>query len=336
MRDFIQAFLLIFIAEMGDKTQIMAMAFATQFKIKQILIGVWIGSFLNHGLAILLGSMLTQFIPLDALQLVAGVLFIAFGLLSLSIAEKDESGQNAKKYGAIFTVALAFFLGELGDKTQLTALTLSTQSTQPFFTLMGTVFGMVVVSSIGIFVGAKLGNKIPEPVIRIAAFLIFMTFGLGKIITSEYVQSMGMTFMVLLLGIIISLTVFRGLIFRRQLHEIRVSALKLQAEDLKNYKEALKATVDHMCKGCEVCSNHICLVGYMKTLLSEKVTNHPLDPLVLESFKNDAFDVSKAKQVMMLLEAYYEKYPEDRRHNPELMMIEAIILRILAHDNIQL
>ena len=188
MRDFIQAFLLIFIAEMGDKTQIMAMAFATQFKIKQILIGVWIGSFLNHGLAILLGSMLTQFIPLEALQLIAGVLFIAFGLLSLSIAEKDEAAENAKRYGAIFTVALAFFLGELGDKTQLTALTLSTQSTQPFFTLMGTVFGMVVVSSIGIFVGAKLGDKIPEPVIRIAAFLIFMSFGLGKIVTSDYVQ----------------------------------------------------------------------------------------------------------------------------------------------------
>lgn len=329
MRDFIQAFLLIFIAEMGDKTQIMAMAFATQFKIKQILIGVWIGSFLNHGLAILLGSMLTQFIPLEALQLVAGVLFIAFGLLSLSIAEKDEAAANAKKYGAIFTVALAFFLGELGDKTQLTALTLSTQSTQPFLTLMGTVFGMVVVSSIGIFVGAKLGNKIPEPVIRIAAFLIFMSFGLGKIITSDYVQSMGMTFMILLLGIIVSLTVFRGLIFRRQLHEIRVSALKMQAEDLKNYKEALKVTVDHMCKGCAVCSNQICLVGYMKTLLSEKVSNTPMDPLVLESFKKDTFDVSKAKQVKMLLETYYEKYPEDRRHNPELMMIETVIKRIL-------
>ena len=334
MRDFIQAFLLIFIAEMGDKTQIMAMAFATQFKIKQILIGVWIGSFLNHGLAILLGSMLTQFIPLEALQLIAGVLFIAFGLLSLSIAEKDEAAENAKRYGAIFTVALAFFLGELGDKTQLTALTLSTQSTQPFFTLMGTVFGMVVVSSIGIFVGAKLGDKIPEPVIRIAAFLIFMSFGLGKIVTSDYVQSMGMTFMVLLLGIILSLTVFRALIFRRQLHEIRISALKLQAEDLKNYKEALKATVDHMCKGCEVCRNDICLVGYMKTLLSEKVSNHPINPLVLESFKKDTFDQSKAKQVRMLLETYYEKYPEDRRSNPELMMIEKIISSILEHNTI--
>ncbi|HSN65582.1 MAG TPA: TMEM165/GDT1 family protein, partial [Fusibacter sp.] len=85
MNDYLQALALIFIAEMGDKTQIMAMAFATQYKVKQILIGVAIGAFFNHGLAILLGSMLTQFVPLEARQLVAGVLFITFGLLSLSI-----------------------------------------------------------------------------------------------------------------------------------------------------------------------------------------------------------------------------------------------------------
>ena len=136
MSDYLQAFALIFIAEMGDKTQIMAMAFATQYKIKQILIGVAIGAFLNHGLAIVLGSMLTKFIPIEALQLVAGVLFIAFGLLSLSIAEEEEDDVSGKRYGAIFTVALAFFLGELGDKTQLTALTLSTQASLPFMTLL--------------------------------------------------------------------------------------------------------------------------------------------------------------------------------------------------------
>ena len=88
--------------------------------------------------------------------------------------EEDEEEVTGKKFGAIFTVALAFFLGELGDKTQLTALTLSTQSTFPALTLAGTVLGMVVVSSFGIFIGSKLGDKIPEHVIRISAFVIFM------------------------------------------------------------------------------------------------------------------------------------------------------------------
>ena len=99
MSELIQAFTLIFIAEMGDKTQIMAMAFATKFKVKQILVGVFIGSLLNHGLAIALGSVLNRFIPLDALQLVADVLFVAFGLMSLSIAEDKMMG---KKHGVLF------------------------------------------------------------------------------------------------------------------------------------------------------------------------------------------------------------------------------------------
>lgn len=335
MKDFIEAFLLIFIAEMGDKTQIMAMAFATQYKIVPILIGVSIGSFLNHGLAIMLGSMLTQFIPLEALQLVAGVLFVTFGLLSLSIAEKEEDGLNNKKMGAVMTVALAFFLGELGDKTQLTALTLSTQSIVPFLTLMGTVSGMVVVSSIGIFIGAKLGDKIPEPVIRVGAFLIFMVFGLTKIVSSDYVRSMGITFMVLLMGIILALVIFRSLIFRRQLHEIKVSALRQHAEDLKNHREILRSSVEVLCKGCEVCRESVCLVGYMKALLSDKVTPERVDLNIIETLENLSYDISKAKQIRALLEEYYVKYPEDRKTNPELMAIEVILNRIIPPMNIQ-
>ena len=333
MKDLIQAFALIFIAEMGDKTQIMAMAFATRYKIKDILIGVMIGSFLNHGLAILLGSVLTQFIPIEALQLVAGVLFIAFGLLSLSIAEDEEENMKSSQYGAIATVALAFFLGELGDKTQLTALTLSTQSAIPALTLLGTVTGMVVVSSIGIFVGAKLGNKIPEHIIRMGAFVIFMAFGLGKIFGSEYVLSMGTTFLVLLLGIILALTVFRALIFSRQLKEIKVSALKQHAEDLRNHRLILKASVDHLCKGCHVCEDHVCLVGYMKSLLSDRVTSSRFDTKVIEKLQNKAFDRSKAEQIKILLDEYYLKYPMDRTSNPELMTIDAAINRILEEES---
>ena len=336
MSDLLQAFALIFIAEMGDKTQIMAMAFATQYKVKDILIGVAIGAFLNHGLAILLGSMLTQFIPIEALQLVAGVLFIAFGLLSLSIAEEDEEEVTGKKFGAIFTVALAFFLGELGDKTQLTALTLSTQSTFPALTLAGTVLGMVVVSSFGIFIGSKLGDKIPEHMIRISAFVIFMFFGLSKIFTSSYVLSMGVTFIVLLSGIILALTVFRALIFKRQLSEVKISALRQNAEDLKNYRTVLKAGVDHMCKGCMVCKDSVCLVGYMKALLSDRVTPERLDQNVIKTMYDNDFDVSKARQVKSLLDEYYLKYPEEKVKNVELMNIDAILSRIIPEPAIQI
>ena len=79
LSEFFKALSLIFIAEMGDKTQIIAMTFATQFMVSQVLLGVSIGVIANHGLAILFGSLLGTMLPLDMIQLLAGVLFIFFG-----------------------------------------------------------------------------------------------------------------------------------------------------------------------------------------------------------------------------------------------------------------
>lgn len=158
MTEFLKAFALIFVAEMGDKTQIMAMAFATQYAIKSILSGVFLGSFLNHGIAILLGSLFLTKLPMGLIQLLAGAVFIAFGLQSLNIEGDSDEEKSKAKHGAVLTVAMAFFIGELGDKTQLTAMTLGTESMYPFLTLMGTSLGMVSVSLFGIFIGAKLGG----------------------------------------------------------------------------------------------------------------------------------------------------------------------------------
>lgn len=330
MGDLLRAFLLIFIAEMGDKTQIMAMAFATKFKVRQILMGVAIGSFLNHGIAILLGSLLNKFIPIEGLQLVAGVLFIAFGLMSLSIAEEEEAEQSLMKYGAVVTVAIAFFLGELGDKTQLTAMTLSADSAHPELTLAGTVLGMVVVSMVGIFVGAKLGDKVPEHIIKIGAFLIFMFFGLNKIFTSQYVQSMGMTFMALMVIILSALTIFRIMIFNRQLKEVSISALKQKAKDLKDYRKRILEDVNTLCKNCNICKEDKCLVGYMRDLLSQKVVPEAIDHSFVEALHDDRFDTCQADKILCLLEEYFNKYPEEHMINLELLNIEKILKKIVG------
>jgi len=78
--EFIKAFFLIFAAEMGDKTQILAMAFATRYPVKKVLLGIFIGSLLNHGIAVALGAIISTQIPLDAIQTAAGVAFIGFAL----------------------------------------------------------------------------------------------------------------------------------------------------------------------------------------------------------------------------------------------------------------
>ncbi len=183
LKELARAFFLIFVAEMGDKTQIMAMAFATQYRKSQVLIGVFLGVILNHGIAIVLGKYLAKIIPLKLLQIIAGFMFVIFGLLALK-EEKDEGEKNKNHFGPIITVAVAFFLGELGDKTQLTALTLAMDSHYPLFVLLGTTLGMIVVSGLGILVGSKIGEKIPEIAIKIVSSFIFLFFGTYKIMTA--------------------------------------------------------------------------------------------------------------------------------------------------------
>ncbi len=182
--DFIRSFLLIFIAEMGDKTQILAMAFATQFKVRSVLLGIFAGVLANHGIAVIIGSYLSDLIPIRTVQIIAGFCFIAFGLWTLKPEKEEEETQKSKKnWGPFLTVAAAFFIGELGDKTQLTAITLAADSQFPLIVLMGTVSAMMLTGGLGIFVGSKIGDKIPKPAIKITAAAIFLILGFFKLYT---------------------------------------------------------------------------------------------------------------------------------------------------------
>lgn len=176
------AFLLVFAAEMGDKTQILAMMFASRYKAASVLTGVFIGSLLNHGLAVLLGATLGNVIPIPVLAAVAGLAFIYFAFSSLKNEDSEEEHTRGYK-NPIIAVASAFFVGELGDKTQLAAITLSMDAVYPFIILIGTVSAMVVTSSIGIWVGSKIGKRIPETLIKVISAILFYGFGSIKLIT---------------------------------------------------------------------------------------------------------------------------------------------------------
>lgn len=181
-KELLGAFLLVFVAEMGDKTQILAMMFATRYKAASVLVGVFIGSLLNHGLAVLLGATLGNIIPIPVLATIAGLAFIYFAFSSLKGEESEQ--ENMRGYqNAIMTVASAFFIGELGDKTQLSAITLSMDAVYPWVILAGTVSAMVVSSSLGIWVGCKIGKRISETLIKVASAILFFTFGSIKLVT---------------------------------------------------------------------------------------------------------------------------------------------------------
>jgi len=316
--DYIYAVILIFFAEMGDKTQFLAMAFATKYPVRKILIGVAIGAFFNHGLAILLGHAILELIPTQVVGLIAGLMFLFFAVNSLKI-EDEEVEDNNEKYGPIVTVSLAFFLGELGDKTQLSALGLSVDSTYLWMVLMGTVTGMVLTSLLGIFIGLKLGKKIPEEKLKMAAYVMFVIFGFQKIYQSIEMDIIPvMLFATALIGL--------SVILLKRFHQQSIlageSAFVRQAEVLKQIKSKIELKVENMCKGTDQCGNcdgRDCLVGYMRYLLKESdgpISNE--ESKSIGRLRNKIFDKSEARMILGFLVEYYELYPAEFNSNLSL------------------
>lgn len=274
--ELIRAFLLVFAAEMGDKTQIIAMTFATRYKVREVIMGVAIGVLFNHGIAIVLGNFISKIVPMNLIQIIAGFLFIIFGINALK-KEDDEDINNNRTLGPIATVTIAFFVGELGDKTQLTAMTLAAEANYPLFILFGTTLGMIVTSGLGIFVGSKIGNKIPELFIKIASSFVFVIFGILKLFDTVPIAYQTHINILLFLTIITLIEIILITVLVRDSRlKRKESALKTAADRLYKQTLALKETLDSICLGedkCGTCSGSGCLIGYTKHILREAHEN---------------------------------------------------------------
>lgn len=179
--EFLEAFLLVFLAEVGDKTQLMLMTLAAKYTVIQMLLGILLGVTLNHGAAVVIGCYLSTCIEASLLQYFAGFIFIVFGMLTIIYDDEDEKNRSFK-FGPILTTALTFLLGEMGDKTQLTAMTLAMESQHPAMVLVGSVSGMLAIGMVGIIIGTALTKSIPSNIIKIVSGLVFIIFGLMRFV----------------------------------------------------------------------------------------------------------------------------------------------------------
>lgn len=208
MTAFMKALLFVVVAEMGDKTQLLAMAMASKYKVKQVMLGVLAATILNHALAVAVGSYLGSYIPMDKVKIIAGIAFLIFGLWTLRGDKLDEDNQKKSKFGPFLTVAIAFFFAEMGDKTQLMTIAISADYNNPLFVLLGTTCGMMVADSIGIIGGAWMCKHIPEIYIKWVAGLIFMFFGTLSLLKALPVWLMNASYIIpyfIVLGILIYL-----------------------------------------------------------------------------------------------------------------------------------
>jgi putative Ca2+/H+ antiporter (TMEM165/GDT1 family) len=205
------------LAEMGDKTQLLAMAFAARYKAAHVLLGVFIATVFNHALAVLAGNLIAHIGSAQAIiQLVASLSFIFFGLWTIRGDKLAGEENRQTRFGSVVTVTIGFFIAEMGDKTQLATIALAAKFPgSPLWILIGTTTGMLIADAIGIIIGVVLSKKIPERKVKLVSAALFILFGfIGG--TQVMVQTLHLPIPVII-GILTGLAVITGLISWRLL-----------------------------------------------------------------------------------------------------------------------
>jgi len=179
MAVFTASFLLIVLAEMGDKTQFLAISLATRYNGYKVLLGIFLATVLNFGIMVVIGQFLTALMPLYIISLAASLSFIGFGLWILRAEKPKDEAEKASKLGIIGGVSIPFFIAEFGDKTQLATISLAADYQNVLSVLVGATLAMLVADGIGIAVGAVLGRRVPEKTIKWLSAAIFIVFGLA-------------------------------------------------------------------------------------------------------------------------------------------------------------
>jgi len=174
------AFSLLFLAEMGDKSQILAMTLAHRYRAASVIAGTFAAFAVLNLLAVLVGQTLFEFVPQELMLLAAAGLFLYFGYRSWQDADEEEEDENdgGLAQGGLVASFTMIFVAELGDKTQLAMIALVASTGEIWSVFVGGTLALWVVSLIGILFGATLLRKIPKHWVHRAAALLFVTFGL--------------------------------------------------------------------------------------------------------------------------------------------------------------
>ncbi len=187
MGEFITSLLVSAASEMGDKTQLLVLAFAAQAPLAVVTSGVIAGLLTTNLLAAFVGTGIGMALPLAPIKAAAGVLFLVFAgwtLWGASDCGSEDEHQCQGQLQSPLAVACAFFLAELGDKTQLCALTLAARYQSFWPVWLGASTGMIIAISLAIGVGHFVGAKIPETTLKWLSASVFAVFGLITLITA--------------------------------------------------------------------------------------------------------------------------------------------------------
>jgi putative Ca2+/H+ antiporter (TMEM165/GDT1 family) len=181
----LSSFGLMFVAELGDKTQIVILTLSAKHGFKRVFLGAAAAFTILNVLAVSIGVLVYELIPETALKYAVSAIFIVFGILALlprkektEEEEEEEEGKLKRRHGPMITAFLLVCLMELGDKTQLSLVALTAKYSQPVFVFAGGTLALWATSLIGALVGTFLGKSIPRVWIHRASGVIFIAFGI--------------------------------------------------------------------------------------------------------------------------------------------------------------
>lgn len=177
MGDLLAVLGVVFVAELGDKSQLLALALAARHRASIVLAGIAGAAATMLGIAVVVGAVAGAALPQRPVQVVAGLLFVGFGLWTLREDDDDEDVEaHAADRGGLLTTYVSFLVAEFGDKTMLATITLATtRGALP--TWIGATAGMTLASAIAIAVGAQARTRLPERPVRLVAAAVFLALG---------------------------------------------------------------------------------------------------------------------------------------------------------------
>jgi putative Ca2+/H+ antiporter (TMEM165/GDT1 family) len=171
------------LAEIGDKTQLLAFCLAAKFRRPlPIVAAIFVATIANHAFAAAIGSWITSLLGPDILRWVLGVSFIAMAAWTLVPDKIDEEDMPLAKYGVFLTTLIAFFVAEMGDKTQVATVALAARYHSLVAVVCGTTFGMMLANVPAVYLGDKIAHRVSLKLVHGIAALVFAILGVATLL----------------------------------------------------------------------------------------------------------------------------------------------------------
>ncbi len=171
------------LAEIGDKTQLLAFLLAAKFrKPLPIVLAIFVATVANHAFAAAIGAWITSLMGPDILRWVLGLSFLAMAAWTLVPDKIDDADAGLAKYGVFLTTLIAFFLAEMGDKTQVATVALAARYSSIYAVVAGTTFGMMLANVPAVYLGEKIAGRVPLRLVHGIAAAVFAVLGLATLL----------------------------------------------------------------------------------------------------------------------------------------------------------